>query len=263
MATSDGPISVGKVTLVVNSLARVSEFYRTVVGLSEISGAAKTCKLGVGDNVLLELIEDRNAKPAPKEAGLFHTAFLLPDRGALGSWLNHAASAGLTLDGVADHLVSEAVYLSDPEGNGVEIYSDRDRSVWQVDGDLIKIDTIPLDVAGVRGSANCDWTGMPDGSVIGHVHLQVGDTELADGFYRDRLEFTRTASMGSASFYGSGGYHHQLAGNIWNSRGSQAQPAGARGLHELELYVADHELQGQSIKDPWGVQLKLSRRPGL
>jgi len=258
MATSDGPITVGMVTLVVNSLATVAAFYRDVVGLNEINTSTTSCELGAGNTVLLKLIEDRSARHAPNEAGLFHTAFLLPDRHSLGSWINHAANRGLTLDGVADHLVSEAVYLSDPEGNGVEIYADRDRSHWEVDGDLIKIDTIALDVTSLRASAEGVWAGVPEGSVIGHVHLQVGDVARADDFYRDKLGFTRSASMGSASFYGSGGYHHQLAGNIWNSRGSQSQPSGARGLAELELLVTDHKLAGQTLADPWGVQVRLT-----
>lgn len=263
MATSDAPISVGSVTLIVNDLALVADFYRDIVGLHEMTRTASTCELGVGGSALLKLIEDRDARHAPNDAGLFHTAFLLPDRAALGSWLNHAADLRFTLDGVADHLVSEAVYLSDPEGNGVEIYVDRNRSEWEVDGDQIKIDTVALDVAALRAAAGVKWNGVPDGSVIGHVHLQVGEVALADDFYQRKLGLTRSASMGSASFYGSGGYHHHLAGNIWNSRGSKLQPSDARGLQELELMVTDHELADQSLRDPWGINLRMTRRTEL
>lgn len=261
MATSDAPLSIGTVTLIVNNLQRVATFYRDVVGLHTLSSNQSVCELGVNNHVLLTLIQDTSAIAAPDQAGLFHTAFLLPDRESLGSWLNHAADRGVTLDGVADHLVSEAVYLSDPEGNGVEIYADRDRSEWQVDGTQIKIDTIALDVAGLRSAGNQPWKGAPQGSVIGHVHLQVGEVAPADDFYCAQLGFTRTASMGSASFYGSGGYHHQLAGNIWNSRGSTRQPEGARGLRELELYVCGQPVTSELLTDPWGVHIKMTPHP--
>ncbi len=259
MASSDGPIEVGTVTLAVNELNPLRDFYRDVIGLQEQSGSRTQCELGVGHKTLLRLIEDRAAVSAPEQPGLFHTAFVLPDRQSLGSWLNHAAGMQVSLDGAADHLVSEAVYLTDPEGNGIEMYVDRDRSLWHYDNGRIRLDTLPLDMAELQQTAShVVWQAVPEGSAIGHVHLQVGEVGVADEFYCDQLGFERTAFMGSASFYGSGGYHHQLAGNIWNSRGSKRQPVGARGLRELELLVADSTRAGSQALDPFGIQIKLT-----
>lgn len=258
MATSDAPVSIGSITLIVRNLERVATFYRATLGLNEISRESSVCKLGQGDNLLLTLIEDKNARPYPQAAGLFHTAFLLPDRTALGSWLAHANATQTKLDGAADHLVSEAIYLTDPEGNGVEVYADRDRSEWSIENGDIKIDTIRLNLTKLAKASNGPWSGLPDDSVIGHVHLQVGNIGDSDAFYRDKLGLARMAGMEHASFYSSGGYHHHLAGNIWNSRGSGTRPVDATGFYELELTAPDHSYDFEEIVDPWGMKIRVS-----
>ena len=259
MATSDAPVSIGSITLVVNNLSLVEKFYREVIGLNEISRDASSCTMGQGANPLLTLIEDRAARPYPREAGLFHTAFLLPDRESLGAWFRHSKSMNVKLDGAADHLVSEALYLTDPEGNGVEVYADRDRSHWSIDNDKIKLDTKRLNLSALEATAIETWTGIPDDAVIGHVHLQVGGIGESDDFYHTKLGFARTAGAEHASFYGSGGYHHHIAGNIWNSRGAGHRPTDATGFYELELLCANGEFDFSETQDPWGMNIRVSQ----
>ncbi|OZA03503.1 MAG: glyoxalase, partial [Rhodobacterales bacterium 17-64-5] len=126
MSTASAPIEVAHVALTVNDLGAMRAFYETALGLSTLSDGGGRVRLGVGDHLLLELREDKAARRStPREAGLFHTAFLMPDRPALARWLRHAVDSGLQLQGASDHLVSEAIYLADPEGNGIEVYADR------------------------------------------------------------------------------------------------------------------------------------------
>ncbi len=259
MATSDGPISINTVTLTVVDLQQMVEFYEDSVGLNVISTNGQTCALGQGDKPLLYLRQDRNAQRYRKAAGLFHTAFLLPERGDLGSWLNYAAENHIRLDGSADHLVSEALYLTDPEGNGIEIYVDRDRSLWNVENEHIEIGTIELNEVSLSKAAATEWNGFPIGSVIGHVHLQVGNVALADDFYRDKLGFARTAHLPGASFYGSGGYHHQLAANVWSSEGARKRRDDTTGLYELEFAVSDDDFKYDELEDPWGMRLRFTK----
>ncbi len=259
MATSDAPVSIGSVTLIVNNLAKVSGFYRSVIGLNEISSSANECCLGNANTPLLNLIQDKHARRYPQDAGLFHTAFLLPNRSSLGEWYRFIKERGIRLDGAANHGVSEALYLSDPEGNGVEIYADTDRSTWKIgnDGKII-INSKPLKDNSFLGSARKNWMGAPEGTVIGHVHLQVGELRTADDFYVNSLGFTCTSSMESASFYGSGGYHHHLAGNIWNSRGAGQKSRDSTGLLEVELLVSDPASSLKNSVDPWGTKFLIN-----
>ena len=173
-------------------------------------------RLGVDATALLELRHEPAARPwRASEVGLFHTAFLLPRRGDLGAWFAHVAARGLPLSGAADHLVSEAVYLNDPEGNGIEIYVDRPSSAWpQAQDGSVVMHNAPLDYTGLAHATTAPWAGMPSGGRIGHVHLQVGALEAAERFYVDALGFDVTCRYPGATFLGAGGYHHQLATNI-------------------------------------------------
>jgi catechol 2,3-dioxygenase len=260
MATSDAPLSIYTVTLVAKNRAKLARFYQSIIGLNLIANDGELMTLGQGETPLLYIREDKHAQTLPQEAGLFHTAFLLPDRLDLGNWLGYASEIGVSIDGAADHFVSEAVYLTDPEGNGVEIYVDRDRRYWDVVGDEVRIGTEALDLNALMESAKDldSWILLPSGSVIGHVHLQVGDIAKSDSFYRDTLGFTRTAQMASASFYGSGGYHHHIAGNIWNSRGAGMRSEHTTGLFELALKSTRIERIPMELVDPWGTRLRLS-----
>lgn len=249
MASSDAPISIGRVTLVVRDLPKVIDFYQRVLGLVPQTASGEGVTLLAGNTPLIELRQDRAARSFPQEAGLFHNAFLLPNQSDLGDWVDHAAGLGLQLEGASDHLVSEALYLRDPEGNGIEIYWDRPRTDWARTGDQIAMDTLRLDLGGLpRGGG---WRSMPEGSVIGHVHLQVGDVAAADRFFIDDMGLTRTFAYPTAGWYGAGGYHHHLAGNVWNSRGAGQRSLGAAGLAELEL-LAEPGLLPAKLTDPFG-----------
>ncbi|MDV4179255.1 VOC family protein [Rhizobium brockwellii] len=257
MSATEAPLSIGRVALTVNDLDAVSTFYEDVIGLALIGRDGETALLGAGDLPLIELRHDKAAQYHPNEAGLFHTAFLLPSRRDLGLWMRHIREIGVQLDGASDHLVSEALYLHDPEGNGIEVYVDRPRSDWVRHGDEIEMATEPLDLwdlANVQG----EWTGASRGTVIGHVHLQVGDVETADAFMTGPLGLTRTARLPSAGWYGSGRYHHHLAANVWQSRGAQRRSPASRGLTEIELLVAPGTLPFGLIEDPWGTQFTIS-----
>lgn len=277
---SAAPMRIGKVRLKVRDLDLVSGFYRDVLGLSEIAGNDRQATLGAGRTPLLVLEAEPGLIPGDRrQAGLFHTAFLMPTRADLARWLGHAAETRVPLQGASDHIVSEAIYLADPEGNGIEVYTDRPVSHWRGADGRIQMTTDPLDVQDLltagKGTA---WTGFPEQGSIGHVHLQVGETAAADCFYRDVLGFEIAADYPGASFYGSGGYHHQLAGNIWNSRGAGQRPEGMAGLDEVEIVVrdaADIEKivaraeaagieslangEGTTLHDPWGIAITLGR----
>jgi len=203
---------------------------------------------------LLELRADPAARRAsPREAGLFHTAFLLPSRADLGAWLQNAVNSNTRLAGAADHLVSEAIYLTDPEGNGIEIYRDRPRADWTVMNGQVEMSTDPLDSAGVLASAAKPWAGFPEGSVVGHVHLQTGALAPAEAFYSGELGFPVTCRFPGAVFYGDGGYHHHLATNTWNSRGAAPRTYPATGLANIEIIAPGKP--AQTLRDPWGTSL--------
>ena len=254
MATSDAPISVSHVALTTRDPDRLGDFYRRVLGLNDIAAEGEVLTLGQGDRRLVELRHDPAAQPHPREAGLFHTAFLLPDRADLGRWLRHAIALDLRLDGASDHLVSEAVYLRDPEGNGIEIYADRPRDRWTVTDGMVRMDTVALDVPDLM-RATGEWAAAPEGTVIGHVHLQVGDIPQAEEFYAGTLGFDIRSKLPGASFYSTGGYHHHLATNTWKSRGAGQRSPDATGLAELVL-AADAasmaRLGADRFTDPWG-----------
>lgn len=278
MSASEAPLSIGAVSLTVHDLDATSRFYEQAIGLQPISSEPGLRRLGTGETVLLDLRHDPKARRrSPREAGLFHTAFLLPDRADLGRWLKHAVEARLPLQGASDHLVSEAIYLSDPEGNGIEVYADRPRSAWTVDGSTVTMATERLDVQDVIAAAGTTrWQGYPAGGIIGHVHLQVGDTGAADAFFGGVLGFDLTARYPGASFFATGGYHHHLAANIWNSRGAGERDFPSTGLAEVAMIAADDEILaalqnrvqaagvattpkqgGFALHDPWGTTFSL------
>ena len=274
------PAYVGQSHLVVTDLPLVSRFYQEMLGLKVIEKTASGEVLGVGGVPLLTLTTAKDARMAPRNAaGLFHTAFLMPDRTELARWLRHAAHNNVALDGASDHLVSEAIYLSDPEGNGIEIYADRPHEQWKFHQDgMVEMATLRLDLQALYNSAPEDrWDGMAVGTAIGHLHLQVGDIPQADAFYRDVLGLKLMARYPGASFFASGGYHHHLGANIWNSRGAAARADNMTGLSDYKIRFNDTETLdkavskldelelksekrdgGVFVKDPWGIGLTLS-----
>ncbi len=257
MSTAAAPLEIGTVRLVVNDLTSVSDFYARAIGLEKLGGDGTTTRLGAGSRVLLELTADRNArKSSPREAGLFHTAFLLPSRADLGAWVHHASETRLPVQGASDHLVSEAIYFADPEGNGIEIYADRPRETWRGPDGKIKMATDHLDIPDLAAAARAKWQGAPEGAVVGHIHLQVGDVPTAEGFYRDELGFPVMAHYPGAAFYGSGGYHHHIATNVWNSRGAAKRSPGT-GLAGFTIR-ADQPPAQTRVTDPWGIEIEFT-----
>lgn len=272
ITSAGASLRIGRVALTVRDLDRVSRFYQDIIGLKLIEADAQGHRLGAGGRVLLELRHDPQARLADRhQAGLFHTAFLVPDRAALADWLVHAAGRRAPLDGASDHLVSEALYLTDPEGNGIEIYRDRPSEEWTIlpDGS-VAMATLPLDLnelAATRGDR--PFSGMPPETIVGHVHLQVGALDAAEAFWSGRMGMGLTTRYPGASFFGSEGYHHHIGTNIWNSRGAGPRPEDTTGLAEVELLAtpeAAAEIAGRmgvapaetiATRDPWGTRLTI------
>jgi catechol 2,3-dioxygenase len=195
-----------------------------------------------GGEPLIELVGAPDA-PAPPSfsTGLFHLAILVPDRAELARSLQRVAGAGWRLTGASDHLVSEALYLQDPEGNGIEIYRDRPREEWRRNGDELAMATLPLDLESVLGELDPgerQANGMPGGTTMGHVHLQVADIPAAERFYNRALGLdVMVRSYPGALFLAAGGYHHHLGLNTWQSEGAPPPPEGALGLDRYELVL--------------------------
>ncbi len=271
----DAPFHIGAVTLRVSDLAVESAFYRDAIGLSPIAQEPRRTVMGV-DGVPLVVLES-GATPPSSRAGLFHLALLLPSRSALADWLAHAARSGMRLEGASDHLVSEALYLSDPEGNGIEIYRDRSLSEWPRRDGAIAMATERLDLEALLAEAGGhSYAGMPAGTRMGHIHLRVGDTAQAEAFYRDALGFDLMVRYPGATFLASGGYHHHIAGNVWGSRAAAPRADGEAGLASFELVARDgdafaamrqrmvaaggrDEGDGVTVADPWNNRLVLRR----
>ncbi len=236
---ADSPLRLGAVTLVVHDLERLRRFYAEALGLHELAADAEGARLGAGDAVLLELRRDPHARPRdPRAAGLFHMAFLLPGRSDLGAFVAHAGRTRVPLEGASDHVVSEALYLADPEGNGIEVYADRPRAAWPWRDGLVAMRTDPLDLDGLARVGTA-WRGAPAGTTVGHVHLQVGALAPAEAFLADVLGLPVTARYPGGVFHGAGGYHHHLAANVWHSRGARPRTQPTAGLAEVEVVVRD------------------------
>ena len=268
MSTALAPIEIGRVTLTVNDLNSVSDFYQSVLGLAKMSGEGENVMLGAGNRVLIELRGDRNArKHSAREAGLFHTAFLMPNRAALARWLIHSAEMRVPLQGASDHLVSEAIYLADPEGNGIEVYADRPRSTWHSPDGKLRMATEALDLNALARAADAVWTGVPEDAVVGHIHLQVGDVPKAETFYGGQIGMPIMSHYTGAAFFGSGGYHHHIATNIWNSRGAGPRSTPVTGLAGFELLADATEFAAMlqrngsaAFADPWGTAITATKK---
>jgi catechol 2,3-dioxygenase len=236
---------LGAIRLRAGDLGLLRDFYERAIGLHALSSVNGVTALGAGDGPLVELVSDPDA-PArpPRTTGLFHLALLVPARADLARALRRVFEAGWHLSGASDHLVSEALYLSDPEGNGIELYRDRPRDEWPHDGDEIAMATLPLDLEGLLAEpgGDADTPAMPDGTVLGHVHLQVTDLDSAARFWVDALGLDVMASgYPGALFVSVGGYHHHLGLNTWAGVGAPRPPDGARGLDRFELVLPDGE----------------------
>lgn len=271
---------LGRVRLQVADLDRSLTFYENVLGLRTIRRTDDSASLGPHgeDREIVHLRQLRTARPVPRRGllGLYHFAILLPNRAALGRFLAHLGEIG-AYAGMSDHFVSEAVYLTDPDGLGIEVYADRPRDAWRHDEGQLYMTTNHLDVNDVIAAARGErWSGMPPGTVLGHVHLYVGDIDKAEAFYHDALGFDKVVwSYPGALFLSAGGYHHHLGTNTWARGAPPASDADAR-LLEWEIIVPSREdakaaaehvrAKGYPVKeengqwiltDPWGTSLRL------
>ena len=273
---------VGMVTLRVRNLDLVTDFYRDVLGLTVMERSASGAQLGSGGVRLLALeAHPQAASESRNAAGLFHTAFLMRTRKDLARWLVHAAINRVPLSGFADHLVSESVYLDDPEGNGIEVYADRDPSLWQWNAGSVAMATDQLDIDGLltlTDTRASDYAKAPDGLRIGHVHLRVGDLGQAESFYHGSVGLDPTRRRSGAAFLSSGRYHHHLGINVWQSAGAGRRDETATGLAWFSLEVEKQDLfaaqeerlrqagaqvaalaNGVEAVDPWGTRVRLVR----
>ncbi len=237
--------TVGAVELTVASLDRSIDYYTRTIGLEVRSREGSVLRLGAGGEELLVLHEEPGAEPVQGHTGLFHFAILLPDRVALARWLVHAARARVPLSGMSDHLVSEAIYLRDPDWHGIEIYRDRPRAEWPGDGHGgVQMATLPLDTDDLIGALDDpaqepDYEYMPNGTTMGHVHLHVADIADSERFYRDVMGFDVMAHMPDATFLSAGGYHHHLGANVWAGRGASPPPPGSAALRNATIILPD------------------------
>lgn len=241
---------MGRVELSVSDLERSLEYWQNEIGLqilarSSENGAAGWASLGV-DKELVRLVEEPCARSARGYSGLYHVALLLPARRDLANWLAHAGRDQVGLEGLSDHAVSEAIYLRDPDEHGIEIYADRPREQWE--GRVMELMTTrPLDVENLLGELEEPRTALPEGTVVGHTHLCVSDIEPAVHFYRDVIGLDLMAQLGPmAAFLSSGGYHHHVGANVWESRGRPQAPAGTARLLEATI-IADDERELEHV----------------
>jgi catechol 2,3-dioxygenase len=277
--------TLGSVHLTVSELERSRQFYERAIGLSSVElegGAVGVGAAGAAPRVVLH--GDPSAPPLSRRAtGLFHLAILVPSREDLAFALARLADARWPLDGASDHLVSEALYLSDPDGNGIEIYRDRPREEWPRRGGQLEMATLPLDLDGViselSGTSELQRS-VPLETRIGHVHLQVAELAQAEQFYSGLLGFdVMVRGYPGALFVSAGGYHHHLGLNTWNSAGASAPVEGSIGLRwfEIELPSAEEleavagrlraagvavteDGRGILVRDPSGIAVLLRAR---
>jgi len=256
---------LGSVTLQVADLERSLHFYQEVLGLHLLGRDPSGALLGAADgHPIVALRERPGAGPVPRRGrlGLYHFAILLPDRGALGRFLGHLLETGLR-PGMSDHLVSEAIYLSDPDGLGIEVYADRPRATWRAEGSQLVMATEPLDAASVLEAAGgASWQGMPAGTVLGHVHLSVADLAQASRYYHDGLGMDRMVwGYPGALFLAAGGYHHHLGTNTWAAGAPPAGPEDAR-LLEWEVVVPTAAEAGRALDSLEAAGAAVLREPG-
>ena len=279
-------LTLGAVHLTISDLDRSVAWYQTSLGLRVHSHEGTSASLGDGSVPVLVLHEDPLAQPAGRSAGLYHYALLYPSREELARAAVRLSVTSTPIDGASDHRTHEAIYLSDPDGNGIELAADRPREQWPVDlgyaGGPAALDFNAL-LATIAGEEPAPHVGpglrmghlhlhvgdIDEGLQMGHLHLHVGDIDQALAFYRDQLGFEVQANLGSAAFVSAGGYHHHLGFNIWRGPGVGAPPAHTAGLRHWTVQLPEADLAavrarvedaedidgGFLVRDPWGTAL--------
>lgn len=238
-------VYVDEVCLKVTDKKRAVSFYQNILGLQILKETSTTTVFTAdGKRPLLTIVEPDNVTAKePRRTGLYHFALLLPTRADLAACLKHLVESRYPLQGASDHVVSEAIYLADPDGNGIEIYADRPFENWQWSCELVQMDTVPLDVEDLfKEWIGKDWTGLPKGTIMGHIHLHVADLSAAEDFYCDTLGFEVVARYGDqALFVSSGKYHHHIGLNTWNGRGASSPSEESAGLLYFTLKYPNQE----------------------
>jgi catechol 2,3-dioxygenase len=269
-------LHLGAVQLTVSDLDRSVGFYQDALGLRVHRREDGVAALGAGEEELVVLHEEPGARPAGRHAGLYHYALLFPSREELARAVRRLVVARAAVTGASDHGVSEAIYLPDPDGNGLELAADRPREQWPDYRTMYAIRPEPLDFRDLLASVGDEPTRqhVGPGLRVGHVHLHVGDVERGLAFYRDVLGFDEIADLGSAAFVSAGGYHHHLAFNVWRGEGVPPPPDDAVGLRHwtivlddvapvrerLDAAGVDYEERdgGLLVRDPWGIAVLIS-----
>ena len=275
------PLRIGAVSLVVRDLDKVATYYKRLLGLTEIGRTPSSLNLGAGGVPFLELEHRPDAKPDnAREAGLFHTAFLMPTRADLARWILHISRDRTPVTGASDHGVSEAFYLDDPEGNGIEVYVDRAPEKWSWKDGNVNMPTVALNVEDIvqEVEPTATYEAAPDGLRIGHIHLRVGDLVKAQAFYTGAIGLDVTRARDGAAFLSSGRYHHHVGTNIWRSNGAGMRDPDRAGLNWFAFEAADSEArdalrarlqkagaplteipQGAETRDPFGNRIRLTQ----
>lgn len=278
------PLHVGEVCLKARDIGLLKGYYQKMLGFEILAESADEVTLGAGGTPLLHLVSRPEADfEAGGEAGLYHTAFLMPSRADLARWLVHVAMSDIPLVGFADHSVSEAVYLADPEGNGIEVYSDRSKEGWTWNEGRVTMGTKELDIEDILQKTGTPtdrntYAGIPAALRIGHIHLRVGALEAARGFYQAGIGLDVVAGddQRGATFLSSGRYHHHVGANVWESENAGLRKENATGLDWFSLSTRDETLiaarrselaakgfavteieAGIEAKDPWGTRVRL------
>ena len=239
---------ISHVALKVKNLAKSIEFYKDILGFKVLKSNESTAQLTAdGENPLLSLIysNTHEMKPA-RTTGLYHFALLLPERKDLASFLLHIAAKRYPI-GAADHHVSEAIYLEDPEGNGIEIYADRAPSLWTLENNYVKMSTDPLNTEDLLKESHETWKGLPINTVMGHIHLHVNDLSENTDFYVQGLGFDIVLPYYNAVFLSSSGYHHHIAINTWNGSSASVPPSNSTGLAYYEIAYGSQELLDKQL----------------
>ena len=278
MTNTMPPPHIGRVALAVADIERSIDFYTDVIGLTLLAREGDDAQMGAGMEPLLLLHGQAGLSRVRRATGLYHFALLLPSRADLGDALQHYVEVNAPISGFADHAVSEAIYLTDPDGHGIEVYRDRPREEWAFANGQLRMTTDPIDFDGVLKSRSGAWQGLPPGTMMGHIHLQVAQIEATERFYIDQIGFDLIIRYGpSATFLAANGYHHHLGANVWAGAGLPPAPEDAARLLWYEIrqpgaatidaiaarldtagYAHERDTTGLRVVDPSGIQLLLT-----
>jgi catechol 2,3-dioxygenase len=241
---------MGAVTLGVADLSRSIAYYEDTIGLTLRHREDARAELGTAQGPLLRLVEKPTSRAEPGSPGLFHFALVVPTRADLGRTLAHFVRDQIPLQGVADHDVSEALYLEDPDGHGIEIYRDRPRSEWPYEDGELRMGTLPLDAEGILKSATGESAShlLAPETAMGHVHLRVSTLPPTTRFFEQVIGLSLMIGMPGALFFAADGYHHHIGANVWQSRNRASRDPASLGLESFDLVVPDSEMRSEIVK---------------